>query len=82
MKQLMIKCNVGPEERRLRFFLGAAAALGALALSGKKGRSVLGAIGLATLATSMTRYDPIYHLLGINHGQPAYRAFPHLLRRL
>ena len=82
MKQLMIKCNVGPEERRVRFFLGIAAAAGIAALSDKGMKKIMGGLGLASLITAATRYDPIYHLLGINHGQPAYRAFPHLLRRL
>ena len=82
MKELLIKCNVGPNERKYRFILGSAA-LAAAYKTGNKGLgALLGSLGFAGITTAMSRYCPMYHALGINKCQPAYRAFPHLLRRL
>jgi hypothetical protein len=82
MKQLLIKCNVGSIERKYRFILGAAALGSILRTKDKSSKYLLGALGSMGVATATSRYCPLYHLLGINRCQPAYRAFPHLLRRL
>lgn len=82
MKQLLIKCNVGSIERKYRFLAGAAALASMRKVNGRASKSALGLLGFGGIATAMTRYCPFFHLFGVNRCQPAYRAFPHLLRRL
>jgi Protein of unknown function (DUF2892) len=82
VEQILIKSNVGEGERLVRFALGAAAATGALAAQNGAIKPMLAGLGVFGILTALTRYCPVNHALGINHGQAAYRAFPHYLRRL
>ena len=82
MKEIMIKCNVGSNERSVRFVLGALMSTAVFWAPQKWQKFALGGLGFSQIAIAASRYSPLYHLLGIRRCQPAYRAFPHLLRRL
>ena len=82
MRDLLIKSNVGELERQFRFMGGLALAFFAWKSRTTKPRPALAAAGAYGIATGTTRYDPIFHLLGIKHGQAAYRSLRQILRRL
>lgn len=65
-----MKQNVGPREQLFRIGIGSAA-LTAACLSSRLGgwRFLLGAYGLANLATAVTRYCPSNQLLGIDNTE-------------
>jgi Protein of unknown function (DUF2892) len=65
-----MKQNVGPREQVFRISIGSAAVLGAALLSNLRGlRWLLGAWGLANIATGLTRYCPSNELTGIDNTQ-------------
>ena len=82
MDQLLIKCNVGENERIARLALGTAAATAAFVSGRGIVKPILAGLGLFGILTAATRYCPVNQALGVNNGQAAYRAFPHYFRRL
>jgi hypothetical protein len=63
-----MKQNVGPRERVFRISIGSAALVGAVLLPQLRGwRWLLGAWGLANIATALTRYCPSNQLTGIDN---------------
>jgi hypothetical protein len=79
---MLIRCNVGPRERLVRGFIGAAAVAGAFRVHNRGLRAALGTLGFAGLATAITRYSPENQLLGIRNCQPAYRSVQQVIRRI
>ena len=65
-----MKQNVGPREQVFRISIGSAAVIGAALLPNLRGwRWVLGAWGLANIATGFTRYCLSNELTGIDNTQ-------------
>jgi len=65
-----MKQNVGPREQVFRISIGSAAVLGAALLSNLRGwRWLLGAWGLANIASGLTRICPSNELTGIDNTQ-------------
>lgn len=65
-----MKRNVGPREQLFRIGIGSAALAGAAFLPNlRRWRWVLGAWGLANLASGLTRYCPSNQLTGIDNTQ-------------
>lgn len=63
-----MKQNVGPREQVFRISIGSAAFVGAALLPQLRGwRWLLGAWGLANIATGLTRYCPSNELTGIDN---------------
>ena len=65
-----MKQNVGPREQVFRISIGSAAVIAAALLSNLRGwRWLLGAWGLANIATGLTRYCPSNELTGVDNTQ-------------
>ncbi len=63
-----IKQNVGPHEQLFRISIGSAALIGAALLPKLRGwRWLLGAWGMANIASALTRYCPSNELTGIDN---------------
>lgn len=82
MVDVLIKCNVGKKERKVRLALAVAAGLAAYLNRSRGLRPILSAIGAFGFLTAVTRYCPVNHLLGIQGGQVGYRSLRQSLRRL
>ena len=65
-----MKQNVGPREQLFRVVVGSVALTGAALLPKLRGwRWVLGAWGMANIATGLTRYCPSNQLTGIDNTE-------------
>ncbi len=76
-----MQCNVGSKERIARIGLGLLA--GGVAVSGSVSgwvQGILGVVGLAGLATGITRYCPVNQMVGYN-GCAADEKAPRVLKK-
>lgn len=66
---MRLKKNVGARERQARIGLGVAALVAALSPRFGRGRWLLAAVGLVSVATGRARYCPINQLAGIDNSK-------------